>query len=110
MKIFIVLLLVSSFGGSYALCFCSDVKFIRPADVLPAKHLEEKEVFPYGIPMDMLPGAVSGNDGRPLDATGHLYHSNLEVLVVLGVASRAQLLVRRWRTWIRMGFGESVIS
>lgn len=22
------------------------VKFIRPADVLPAQHLEEKEVFP----------------------------------------------------------------
>lgn len=102
MKIFPVLLLVSSFGGSYALCFCSDVKFIRPADVLSAKHLEEKEVFPYEIPMDMLPGAVSGNDGwhSSLGATGHLYHSSVEVLAVLGVASHAQLLVRRWRTWM----------
>lgn len=30
------------------------VKFIRPADVLPAEHLEEEEVFPYEIPMDTL--------------------------------------------------------
>lgn len=34
------------------------VKFIRHADVLPAKHLEEKEVFPYESPMDTLPRAL----------------------------------------------------
>lgn len=38
------------------------VKFIRPADVLPAKHLEGKEVFPYGVPMDALLEALSENN------------------------------------------------
>lgn len=59
MNIFIVLLLVSSFGSSYALCFCSyDCKIHKACRCLAAKHLEEKEVFPYEIPTDTLPRAL----------------------------------------------------
>jgi len=51
------------------------VKFIRPADVLAAKHLEEKEAFLYKIPTHTLLRALGENSDLTFLFGCHLVRS-----------------------------------